>query len=351
MAWHDHPRAAGSNPRQQRDGTETTAGELPGIRTRGQAIGTARTATEEPSVTEPERSVPRTTEIELEPNPPKTITPAVERHVSAEVALGTVGIAKRSVDPAESRVASRLWWDADADDYQAEHGDFLGVADFVWCPEGVREADARLLGDLAGQSVLEVGCGAAPCARWLVTQGARAVGVDLSGGMLGHARAGNAASGIDVPLVQASADELPFASASFDAACSAFGAVPFVADSGAVLREVARVLRPGGRWVFAVTHPMRWIFPDDPGEGGLTVSQSYFDRTPYLEVDDEGRATYVEHHRTLGDFVRQIVAAGMTLTDLIEPEWPAGHDKEWGQWSPLRGRLFPGTAIFCCVRT
>ena len=31
------------------------------------------------------------------------------------------------------------------------------------------------------------------------------------------------------------------------------------------MREVARVLRPGGRWVFAVNHPMRWIFPDDPG--------------------------------------------------------------------------------------
>ena len=34
------------------------------------------------------------------------------------------------------------------------------------------------------------------------------------------------------------------------------------------------------------------------------------------------------------------------LVDLVEPEWPEGHLREWGQWSPLRGRLFPGTAIF-----
>jgi SAM-dependent methyltransferase len=298
-------------------------------------------------VTEPEPSVRGKTEIELEPNPTGE---AAERHLSAELALGTVGIAKRPVDRVESRVASRAWWDADADDYQAEHGDFLGVADFRWCPEGVLEAEARLLGEVAGLRVLEVGCGSASSARWLTAQGAFAVGVDLSAGMLGHARTGNAESGVRVPLVQASADELPFADGSFDAACSAFGAIPFVADSGAVLREVARVLRPGGRWVFAVTHPMRWIFPDDPGEDGLTVRQSYFDRTPYLEVDEDGRATYVEHHRTLGDFVRQIRAAGMVLTDLIEPEWPDGHDREWGQWSPLRGRLFPGTAIFCCER-
>jgi len=40
------------------------------------------------------------------------------------------------------------------------------------------------------------------------------------------------------------------------------------------------------------------------------------------------------------------VAAGFVLTDLIEPEWPEGHEQIWGQWSPLRGRIFPGTAIF-----
>jgi SAM-dependent methyltransferase len=302
-------------------------------------------------VTESEHTASGSTEIELQPKTHRPAAEPVPRHVSAELALGTVGIAKRDVDPGESRLASRAWWDADADDYQAEHGDFLGDADFVWCPEGVREEDVRLLGDVDGRGVLEVGCGSAACARWLSRQGARVVALDISTGMLAHASADNASTGVPVPLVQASADQLPFADASFDSACSAFGAVPFVADSGAVMHEVARVLRPGGRWVFAVTHPMRWIFPDDPGPEGLTVVQSYFDRTPYLEVDDTGRATYVEHHRTLGDYVRQIGAAGMILTDLIEPEWPEGHVREWGQWSPLRGRLFPGTAIFCCTRT
>ncbi len=40
------------------------------------------------------------------------------------------------------------------------------------------------------------------------------------------------------------------------------------------------------------------------------------------------------------------MAAGFVLRDLVEPEWPEGHEGIWGQWSPLRGRLFPGTAIF-----
>lgn len=57
---------------------------------------------------------------------------------------------------------------------------------------------------------------------------------------------------------------------------------------------------------------------------------------------------YVEHHRTMGDFVRAVVLAGFRLVDVVEPEWPAENTREWGQWSPLRGQLFPGTAIFCC---
>ncbi len=261
---------------------------------------------------------------------------------------GTARIVRRPAPAAESVAANRRWWDHVAADYQAEHGDFLGDADFVWCPERLREADAHLLGEVAGRRVLEVGCGAAQCSRWLAAQGGHPVALDLSAAQLDHARRLGASTGIAVPLVQADAEQLPFADGAFDAACSAYGAVPFVTDSAAVMREVARVLRPGGRWVFSVTHPIRWGFRDDPGPGGLVAEDSYFDRSPYVEEDEDGNATYVEHHRTLGDRVREIVAAGLTLVDLVEPEWPEGHDRAWGQWSPLRGRVLPGTAVFVC---
>ena len=55
--------------------------------------------------------------------------------------------------------------------------------------------------------------------------------------------------------------------------------------------------------------------------------------------------TYVEHHRTLGDWVELLAGAGFALTRLLEPEWPEGHDRVWGGWSEIRGRLTPGTAI------
>jgi SAM-dependent methyltransferase len=266
----------------------------------------------------------------------------------AEPGPHAVGVGRRAADEHGTVRANRRWWDADADDYHREHGAFLGRADFVWCPENLREADAHLLGDVAGRRVLEVGAGAAMCSRWLVGQGAAPVAFDLSSGMLSHARRGAAETGIDVPLVQADAQHLPFAADSFDIAFTAFGAVPFVADSAAVMCEVARVLRPGGRWVFATTHPIRWSFPDDPGPDGLRATMPYWDRTPYVEFAADGAPTYVEHHRTIGDRVREIAAAGFVLQDIVEPEWPAGHTQEWGQWSPLRGAILPGTAIYVC---
>ena len=268
--------------------------------------------------------------------------------VAAEAADRPVGVGRRAADETATVRANRGWWDAEADAYHREHGGFLGDADFVWCPERLREQDARLLGDVRGKQVLEVGCGAAMCSRWLVGQGAHAIASDLSAGMLRHARAGAERTGIDVPLVQADARRLPFRSEAFDIAFTAFGAIAFVADSAAVMRDVARVLRPGGRWVFATTHPIRWSFPDDPGPDGLRATMPYWDRTPYVEFAADRTPTYVEHHRTLGDRVREIAAAGFRLIDLVEPEWPAGHTEQWGQWSPLRGAILPGTAIYVC---
>jgi SAM-dependent methyltransferase len=259
-------------------------------------------------------------------------------------------VARRPSEQTESARANRGWWDAAADDYLAEHGTFLGDARFVWGPEGLSEADVHLLGEVRDRRVLEVGAGAAQCSRWLLTAGADPVALDLSATMLRRGGEMGRSAGLEVPLVHADAARLPFANASFDLACSAYGAVPFVADSAAVMREVARVLRPGGRWVFSVSHPVRWAFPDDPGPEGLVAGNSYFDRTPHVEQDERGHATYVEHHRTLGDRVRELVAAGFRVVDLVEPEWPADNTRTWGGWSPLRGALLPGTAIFVSVK-
>lgn len=258
-----------------------------------------------------------------------------------------VSAERRPADETESRRANQADWDRYADEYQATHGAFLGDVGFVWGPEGTTEASLQILGDVRDRDVLEIGSGAGQCSRWVCAQGGRGIGLDLSYRQLQHSRRIDEATGVLVPSVCATATALPFADRSFDVVFSSFGALQFVADGEALLSEVARVLRPGGRFAFSVTHPTRWMFPDDPGEPGLVASQSYWDRTPYVEVDDAtAQVSYVEHHRTIGDWVDLLSSVDMALVRFVEPEWPADHDRVWGGWSRTRGLLTPGTAIF-----
>ena len=281
-----------------------------------------------------------------DPEDPATPDPAWGPAVEGWAGAGYAA----DVDGPSTTRANRRWWDEAAEDYYAEHGAFLGDRDLVWGPEGLSEAAAGVLGEVRGARVLEFGAGAAQGSRYLLDRGAVVVATDLSLGMLRRAARIDAGDPAAPPLIQCDACALPFADASFDVVFSAYGAVPFVADSAGLMRECARVLAPGGRLVFSTTHPVRWAFPDVPDAAGLTATMSYFDRTPYAERADAGTLTYAEHHRTLGDRVREITAAGLVLVDLVEPEWPAGNTQTWGGWSPLRGRLLPGTAIFVARR-
>ena len=80
-------------------------------------------------------------------------------------------VSRRLAGAEETAAANRSWWDAEAEDYYAEHGAFLGDEDFVWGPEGWRESELGLLGEVTGRRVLEIGAGAAQCARWLASRG------------------------------------------------------------------------------------------------------------------------------------------------------------------------------------
>jgi demethylmenaquinone methyltransferase / 2-methoxy-6-polyprenyl-1,4-benzoquinol methylase len=104
---------------------------------------------------------------------------------------------------------------------------------------GWRHRCIDALGLPTGSVVLDVACGTGDLCRELAGRGQTPVGVDLSPGMLSHART-------PAPLVLADALNAPFRSTVFDGAVSGF-ALRNVVDLGALFAELARVVRPGGR--------------------------------------------------------------------------------------------------------
>ena len=88
----------------------------------------------------------------------------------------------------------------------------------------VPEAEIGALPDVDGLDTIELGCGTAYFSAWLARRGARPVGVDQSKGQLATARAMQAEHGIEFPLIEADAENVPLPDASFDFALSEYGA-------------------------------------------------------------------------------------------------------------------------------
>lgn len=139
-------------------------------------------------------------------------------------------------------------FDSLAQRYDAWYQTPLGA----WADRLEREAVFRLLALQPGERLLDLGAGTGRYVLEAARRGAVVTGVDASAGMLGVAR-----SRVDsaVTLVQADLASLPFEDASF-AAVLAVTSLCFVSQPDVVLREAARVLRPGGRLVLGELN--RW---------------------------------------------------------------------------------------------
>ena len=150
---------------------------------------------------------------------------------------------------------NRRAWDAESDDYQAQHGAQLAAHPKAWGIWSLPESDLDLIGAVRGRDVLEYGCGGAQWSIALARDGARVTGLDNSARQLEHARAAVAGAGVDVNLVHATGEHTPFDDAAFDIVFCDHGAMSFAAPE-ATIPEVARILRSGGTFAFSVAHPL-----------------------------------------------------------------------------------------------
>jgi SAM-dependent methyltransferase len=212
---------------------------------------------------------------------------------------------------------NRAHWEAQSDAYQERHGEQIagGMGWGVW---SVPEADLRVLPDVDGLDVLELGCGAAQWSIGLARLGARAVGLDVSPRQLEHARAAVAEAGVEVELVESSAESTPFEDASFDLVFCDHGAFNF-ADPVVVVPEASRLLRPGGTLIFCMPSPLLDLFWDNDAEKvGTELRNDYFTLSGF--EDDQA----VDFQLPYGSWIRLFVANDLDVVDLIEIQPPEG---------------------------
>jgi SAM-dependent methyltransferase len=184
-------------------------------------------------------------------------------------------------------------------------------------PDIPTEADLRLVGDVRGRRVLELGCGGAQCSIAFAKAGATAIGVDFSAEQLAFARRLAEREGVRIELRQGDLADLAFLRAeSVDVVFSAY-AFGFVEDLRRVFRQVHRVLRRGGPLVFSLPHPA-YDMIDDDSEEPLLVRRSYFDRSPIDYVWDG--VPFTDYHHTIGDLFTDLVRTGYVVDTLLEPE-------------------------------
>jgi SAM-dependent methyltransferase len=193
-------------------------------------------------------------------------------------------------------------------------------------PEYTEQILPMAASELAGAStILDIGCGDGQISRMLAARGATVVGIDPTWNQIrvAHERDGGAS------YLRAAADGLPFADASFDAAvaCLVFEHIDAV---DAAIAEVARVVRPGGRFSFFLNHPLL----QTPGSGWIDdhiidPPEQYWRIGPYLveaeSIEQVELGVYIRFiHRPLSRYLNTLAEHGLVLERMFEPAPPPG---------------------------
>jgi SAM-dependent methyltransferase len=187
--------------------------------------------------------------------------------------------------------------------------------------------------ELAGfERICDIGTGDGQIARLCAQQGAHVVGIDPTEAVLAVARSRRGGPA----YVRSTAASIPFPDASFDAAvaCLVF---EHIDDVDAAIAEVARIVRPGGRFSFFLNHPLL----QTPSSGWIDdhiLEEQYWRIGPYLvedtTIEEVAKDVFIPFvHRPLSRYVNTLAEHGLSIERMDEPAPPPGflaHAPEYG---------------------
>jgi SAM-dependent methyltransferase len=212
-----------------------------------------------------------------------------------------------------------LWTTVNAQFTDAHAERAWAAEELTWGLFGVPERDLGVLGNVAGLDVIELGCGTAYLSAQLARLGAHPVGLDLTPAQLATAARCQERFGLTFPLVEATAEDVPFAAASFDLVVSEYGASVWC-DPARWVAEAAQVLRPGGRLVFLTNSVLATLCV--PEAGGFAEEELVRPQRRLHRIEWPGGG--VEFHPSHGDWIGMLGANGFAVEALHELYAPAG---------------------------
>ena len=239
---------------------------------------------------------------------------------------------------------NRESWAKEAASYVAGAERNWATAEITWGILDVPETEVKILPDVDGKDVVELGCGTAYVSSWLARRGARPVGVDLTAEQLDTARRMQAGHGLEFPLVHASAEDVPLPDASFDLAVSEYGASIWC-DPDLWVAEAARLLRPGGELVFLVNGTLLMLTsPDvDPVEpAGTELLRPYFGMRRFEWESDDA----IDFHLGYGDWIRVLTSHGFEVERLVELRNPGHGSGRYDLFTPEWAERWPAEEMW-----
>jgi ubiquinone/menaquinone biosynthesis C-methylase UbiE len=216
---------------------------------------------------------------------------------------------------------NRRGWNTISAQYQANTR--ISTDDVHYGPLAPGERELGLLGDVAGKRVIEIGCGGGQNSVALAKWGATCVGIDPSPAQLVHARQLALEEGVQVRFFADVAEDLSdFPDDSFDLALSSY-AFDYVTDLRRAYGEAWRVLKPGGLFVFCLSHPwfqaVGWHLAGEPDAPEIGNYAAWPDSEEWNWNFDDGTTALMRGHlRTVQQLVNELIGAGFTLERLME---------------------------------
>ena len=207
------------------------------------------------------------------------------------------------------------WTQANAEYTDARARDAWTQEEITWGKWKLPESELRVLPDLEGKDVVELGCGTAYFGAWLKRAGARrVVGVDVTPAQLETARRMNEEFGLGLEFLEENAERTSLPGDSFDLAFSECGASIWC-DPALWIAEASRLLRPGGELVFMRGSTVQMLCMPDHGQVAerLVRPQKGIYRLEWWD-DDPG----VEFHPSTSEMFAVLRSNGFELLDFRE---------------------------------